>query len=169
MKFKGSIATRVARALYLWFELFDRILGARVRLQGDESGLSVSLERPDNRVGSVDERIAKLDVAREHLADALFAIDGLKHSAEDSKVELAELQRRFAVLEEQKVSAETKLAGIKEVTRTDIEAFRTLAGIPNVRRERLIGFVSGLTASLIATALIFLVKYGWGHIFGSGA
>jgi chromosome segregation ATPase len=169
LKFKGPIAATVARVLYLWFEIFDRLLGARVRIRGDSAGLSLSLERPSNRIGSIDERIEKLDVAREHLADALLAIDDLKNTAKDSKIELAELQNRFTVLEEQKASAESKLEEIQIVTRSDIEAFRTLAGIPNVRRERFIGFVSGLVASLIATAIIFLSKYGWGYFFGGDA
>lgn len=168
MKFTSRIAATLARALYLWFELFDRIYRTNIHLRGDDSGLSISLERPPSRIGSIDDRIAQIDSAREHLADALEAIDHLKQSAEHSKTELAHLQQRFAALEEKKANAESRLEKVKEATRTDVETFRTLAGIPNIKKERLVGFVSGIFASLVAAGLIFVIGFVLKHYFSSG-
>lgn len=167
MELRGSLAGAVARALFFYFELIDRVLLVGLRVKGDSSGFSISLEGISPPAGTIDERIAKIDIARENLAESLRAIDELKVAAEDNKKELQEALAKFQLLEKQKANAEIELQEIKRIAQADVETFRKLAGVPTepeVRKERIIGFVSGVLASLFAAGLIYVGNYAWGYI-----
>jgi cell division protein ZapA (FtsZ GTPase activity inhibitor) len=119
-------------------------------LAGDQSA------RPRN----IDERIANLDVARDNLVAAVTAIDELKAEAEQNKTELSSALERLRSLEAQKASAEQELASLRQIASADIAVFQKLAGIPSRRdviRERLVGFLLGLLASLAASLVWWLV------------
>lgn len=115
---------------------------------------------------SLDERIAKIEEARNNLFEALQAVDDLRRTADENKQELKEALEKLTQMESQKASLSTELAEIQKIKNADVGAFRDLIGIPTAKDkwwERFIGFVSGIVASIIASALwIFgtnIVKY----------
>lgn len=128
----------------------------KLRVSVKASGISISYEAEAQL--SLDERIAKLDAARKNLADGISAIEQLKVEAEQSKVEVAAAALQVEQLSKDKASLTSKLEAMQTVLRADVDAFRQIAGVPDaaaVRRERIIGFVSGVAASLVAAAVIW--------------
>jgi len=99
-----------------------------------------------------DERIAKIDVARENLEDALVALSELKRDAHQNKVELREALRKLDEARMSHAAETTQLHQIRAIAEADITAFRRMAGI-NPVRERFVGFLAGIAASLIAAGL----------------
>jgi len=112
----------------------------------------------------IDDRIAQIDLAKKNLLSALSAIDELKHSAETSKAELAEVMERFEKAQAEKAIAEQELESVRGIANNDIEVFKKLAGVPSPRqiaKERLIGFVIGVIASIIASGAWWLICKHW--------
>jgi hypothetical protein len=99
-----------------------------------------------------DERIAKIDVARENLQDALAALGDLKAEAEHNQIALNEAIQKLDATKAGHAFETKQLEQVREIAEADIAAFRRLAGI-NPTRERFIGFLGGVFASLIAAAL----------------
>ena len=158
MEFKGPIAGKIARFLYLYFELIDRIFRVTLRIRSDSSGISVSFHDPKTLSSPIDERIKKIDSARENLVESLKAIDELKSTTHENKKELEEVLKKLGHIEKEKRSVEQELEKIRKITNSDIEIFRKLAGVPDDsdrKKERVVGFISGIVASLIASAIIF--------------
>jgi hypothetical protein len=138
-----------------YFEIFSRVVN-KLSLVVDKSGISI---KKDN-TSSIDERIAKIDEAKNSLLEGVRLIDELRETAENNKkdAELALLQ--INRLETDKASIQKELDSIRIIAKTDIETFRKMAGVPSatdIRRERIIGFVSGFISSLIASGVIWLV------------
>ena len=109
--------------------------------------------------GSIDERIAQIDHAKVNLTAALSAIDELKTTAEKNKMELQDALERIQDVRQHKAAAEKELENVKQIAQADVEVFRKLAGVPSRRdiaRERFIGFVLGVIASLLATFIWWL-------------
>ncbi len=158
MKFRGSIASKIARLLYLYFEAIDKIFRLSLRLKADSSGISISVEGPPSYKASLDERIARIDAARSNLLEGLQAIDELKLAAQENKKELEEALIKLEALEKDKANAKEELEQIRHIASADVEAFQKMAGVPSaneVKKERVIGFVSGVLASLIASGIIY--------------
>lgn len=141
--------------LSIYIELVAKILrGLHVTV--GISGMSVGFQEEAQQ--SLDQRVAKLDAARANLVDGIQAIDQLMAEAQKNKTEIAEAAQQISRLKADKQTLAEELNAIKSVVTADVDAFRKIAGVPTVndiRRERLIGFVSGVVASLIASALIF--------------
>jgi hypothetical protein len=141
----GTIATLGDVLSYLIEHMFIRLAG-------------VSRDQTP-RSQTIDERIANLDVARENLAAAVTAIDELKAEAEQNKGELSSALQRLRMLEIEKATAEQELASLRQIASADMAVFQKLVGIPSRRdivRERLVGFLLGLLASLAASILWWL-------------
>lgn len=105
---------------------------------------------------SVDERVARLDEARHALMEGLQAIDELRDEADRNKQDLAKALAELSTVQVNKATAERELYAVKEAVNVDIEVFRSLARIPNdaqIKRERLMGFITGVLASIIASAI----------------
>ena len=165
MEFKGKIAGTLSRLLYLYFEVINKIFRSSLRLKGDSSGISISIESPPSYKASLDERIARIDAARSNLLEGLQAIDELKLAAQENKKELEDALAKLRVLEKNKASAEEELGQIRRIASADIETFQKMAGVPSaskVKRERVVGFISGVLASIIASGIIFGVSYALG-------
>lgn len=131
-------------------QVLERTFSYLTGLFGDE------VERPK----SIDQRIANLDVARDNLVAAVTAIDELKAEAEQNKTELSSALDRLRLLEAEKANAEQELASLRQIASADIAVFQKLAGIPSRRdivRERLVGFLLGLLASLAASLIWWLI------------
>ena len=139
-----------------------------IKLFGVE--IDVTQKRP-----SIDERLAKIDSARSSLNDVLNAMDEIKKEAESNKKEVAVMEERLAEIVQTKQSAEKELAQLKAIITSDIETFRKVAGIPtsaDIRRGRLLGFASGVVASILAATIVWgctiVGKYALERIRGSG-
>lgn len=144
-----------ASFLSTYIDLVAKIL-RRLRVDVGVGGVSIAYE--DEAQQSLDERIEKLDAARRNLADGISAIDQLKLEAEKSKTEVAAAALQVEKLSRDKTSLSSRLSAMQSVLDADVDAFRQVAGVPTtaaIRRERIIGFVSGIAASLVAAALIW--------------
>lgn len=94
------------------------------------------------------------------------AISELKTEIDLKKQEHADILSNLSQALQSKDDAEQKLQSIKEIIKEDTEAFKLLAGLPNPKKERLIGFGSGILASIIASVLYGIslyigTKLGW--------
>ena len=113
---------------------------------------------------SIDERIEQIESARLSLVEALGAIDELKLGAERNKLELASTLQALAATQTQSASAEKELETLREIARSDIAVFQKLAGVPSrreVAKERFIGFLVGVAASVLASALWWGLSKCW--------
>lgn len=115
---------------------------------------------------SIDQRLAKLEIAKAALMESLSAVEELQRQAEDSKIEHERVRSELAAAVASKDDAERKLEAIQKLIAQDVEAFQTLAGVPNVGKERLLGFVSGVLASVIASAVVALIVWVWKKFVG---
>lgn len=102
---------------------------------------------------TIDERLQKIDEAKEALRQGITAIDELKFGAEQNKHELESALLELNDVKHKHKLAESELDRIRQVMRNDIAAFRAVAGIPNTMKERMIGFVSGVVASVFASLI----------------
>ena len=119
---------------------------------------SVSFRETDGT--SIDERIKKIDTAKDNLQDAIRAVDELRNQANANKQELEDALRRIEIVEAQKYELSSQLTVLKQLAEADTDAFRRIVGIPtkaDVWRERLLGFASGVLASILASVIFLLV------------
>lgn len=136
------------KVLRAYFRPFDLIL----RQVGRTLGVDLSISLDPSTKKPIDARIAKIDEAKANLQEALTALGELSADAERNK---AELTRALEGLQEARAahaSEAEQLNQIKNIAQSDVEAFRRIAGIAPMR-ERIIGFVAGVFASLFAAAI----------------
>lgn len=141
--------------LSVYIELIAKIL-RRMRLRIRNGRIEISLDRQVE--ASIDVRIRKIDLARANLVEGLSAIDELRKSAEINKKEVQAALEQLAMMEHDKARLQEKLNSVRQVISSDVQAFRDVAGVPSpssIRRERVIGFVSGVVASIVASGLIY--------------
>lgn len=146
---ENIVAAALAKALDLWT---TPIL--RVGFQDGKPTVDYFPERTER--ASVDERILKIDAARKNLHDAIDAIDELKVAAEQNKAELASAIERLNDAKLQQDAAQRELEAVRDIAQSDIEVFKKLAGVPSQRqiaKERFIGFLIGIAASIAAAGL----------------
>jgi hypothetical protein len=127
-----------------------------LRLKIEDGKPSVELFPHTSPVVSIDERIQRIDAARQNLAEALDAMDELKIAAEQNKAELATAIERLDAARQERASAEKELQGVREIAQSDIEVFKKLAGVPSkleIAKERLLGFLFGVLASVVASMI----------------
>jgi hypothetical protein len=130
-----------------------------------EGGLpSVEFHVANDRRETIDERIHRIDVARQNLSEALDAMDELKHAAEWSKAELVIALERLDSAQRDRAAAEKELEAVRGIAQSDVEVFKKLAGVPSrleIAKERLIGFLLGITASIIASGIWWGLSKIW--------
>jgi len=144
----------IGNVLALYIEWIAKIL-KRLRLRIAGGGIEISFDRQVEE--SIDERIRKIAIARANLVDGLAAIDELRMSAEENKKEVQTALEQLAVMERDKADLQEKLQSVRQVISSDVQAFREVAGIPSkldIRKERVVGFVSGVIASIVASAVV---------------
>lgn len=113
---------------------------------------------------NVDQRIQKIDAARRNLCEALDAIDELKAAAEENKTELSIALELLNTVRTDQKSAERELTAVRDIAKSDIEVFQRLAGVPSqkqIAKERFVGFLLGVTASIVAAAIWQLGAWTW--------
>ncbi len=130
-------------------------------------GVEISINNP---TGNIDERIKKIEVAKQNLIDGLSAIKELEEEAEKNKREVEKALLKIETLKTNKNNLEEEIQSIKQVISSDVSAFKKIAGIPSekqIRKERILGFISGVIASILASgifALIVLIYNNWSQI-----
>lgn len=160
MEVKGPIGRGLAYLLRLWFH---PVLSLRAR--GDE--YHVELWASMEQTPGIDERIAQIDVARDNLESALSAIDELKAAAERNKDELRGALERIEQARAAESAAERELENVKQIAQADVEVFKKLAGVPSraqMARERFVGFLIGVIASLAAWGVLWILKRFWDRV-----
>jgi hypothetical protein len=150
-----DVGRLVIKFLRAYFRTLDHIFGAAFTRKIDRV-LSI-FEGPE---ASVDERIAKIDVARDNLLEGLQAIDELKREAQENKRELAIAIQTIENLEQERSVAEKELRAIRGIADADTSMLRKVIGVPSqtqIWKERLFGFVSGVMASVVASFIWWLI------------
>lgn len=150
--------------LSIYIDIIAKLLRS-LRFTVGVAGVSIAYEEEAQQ--TLDERIGKLDAARRNLADGIKAIDQLKLDAEKSKTEVAAAALQIEQLSQDKASLSSNLEAVRSVLNADVAAFRQVAGVPTfatIRRERIIGFVSGVAASLVAAGLIWGGTKLWSYL-----
>jgi chromosome segregation ATPase len=101
-----------------------------------------------------DATFQKIEKARENLTEAVTALDDLRDRYADEQERLTNLLNDVKQKRAEYAKATGDLTKTRELLRADQETLRRVLGI-NDRRSKIIGFVSGVLASLIATLLWF--------------
>jgi hypothetical protein len=149
-----------SRVLNDYIEVINALLRALFKPYGIDLRIGSS--------GSIDERLAKIDQAKSNLSEALVAIDDLKLAAQQNKRETEDALLRMEKLKEDKIDLEMHVQTLRQLADTDTEAFRRIAGIlspQQIRRERILGFTSGVLASILASGVVWLIVQGIKWIF----
>jgi hypothetical protein len=145
----------IETVLSSYIDLVARII-RRLRVKIGSDGISIELQAEAKR--DVDERLALIDSARSNLLEGVRAIDELRTVAEKRKREVQEALAEVATLQRDKTSLEQQREALRSVIHADVEAFRVVAGVPStaaIRRERFIGFLSGVLASSVASGVVW--------------
>lgn len=147
----------LAKALQPLFWAVDRAF-----FGGVGTRLAESLEPKE----PLDDRLSKLETARAALADGLSAVTELQEAVQLSKRDYVSARADLEATLASKADAESKLKSIRQIMDQEVTAFRSLAGVPDVRRERVVGFLTGVLASIVAAAICAIAVWGWGLLTG---
>lgn len=122
-----------------------------------------SAKLPEQAAQSIDDRIAKIDEARNNLVEVLNAVDELRSAAEQNQRDAETALRQLDELEQNKASLEKELGFVKSIIDADVDVFRRIVGVPSsddIRRERVYGFITGVISSVVASGLVWLIVQG---------
>jgi chromosome segregation ATPase len=112
---------------------------------------------------SIDDRIAKIEIARTNLEEALEAIDDLRRTADKNKIQLDQAMAKLASIEDKKSLVAGELESLARIRDADVGAFRRIMGVQtdfDKWKERAIGFITGIIGSILASILWhFVTKY----------
>jgi hypothetical protein len=151
MEIKGLIGRSLALASRVW-----TITAFSYGVRGDKFYFKLFPGR--DKSPGIDERIAQIDIARESLKAGLAAVDDLKVTAQRNREDLKSALERLEQIHQDKTAAEKEVKNVKYIAQADIEVFKRLAGVPSradIARERFIGFVVGVAASLVASLMFW--------------
>ena len=98
------------------------------------------------------ETLTKVQTAQEHLTDAIEAIDIIRKQVILERTQLDTLLLEVENKKAQYNEASKDLKDAKQLLNQDQEKLRKVLGI-NSKREKIIGFISGIIASLIAALI----------------
>lgn len=102
----------------------------------------------------IDQRLAKIEEAKQNLAEALTAIEDLQAEAQTNSRALSQLTDKLDKAEERKTLIQRDIDTLRELSKLDAESMRTGLGIPNrlqVWFERILSFLIGVAASVVAS------------------
>jgi hypothetical protein len=132
----GRISERLNQRLYGSLPLQ---IGAEI--------IGISLKAP------MDERLARIEVARSSLADALSAIDDLKFEAEANREALETVNAKIADARDEHRFADKELRDVQALAAIDAQNVRKTLRMTsrNIWADRLLSFLIGVAASVVAT------------------
>lgn len=155
MSFEVILTSKISRFIFKpYIRAIELLLDSIVRLLGINLELSANFPKK-----SVDERIAKIDVARKSLNEVILALNDLASEAERAKNDLQLAQIDLKRTEEVRKSETEQLLSIRSLAQNDVIAFRKLFGIRDPNWERLVGFIGGVVASLVAAGIWKIVEF----------
>lgn len=127
----------------------------RIRRKG-AFGVTVSYVEKGVSEATIDDRLAKIESARDSLVEALSAVDELKERAEENKRDLEHLTEQIHRAELDKQSLSSELQTLKGIASLDSESVRKVLKLPTrvtIWTERVIAFGLGILASTIASLI----------------
>lgn len=98
------------------------------------------------------ETLQKVTVAQQHLTDAIESIDVMREQVVAERTQLNKLLAEVEKKKAQYNEATSDLRATQNLLTQDQKKLRTALGV-SYSREKLIGFFSGIIASIIATAI----------------
>ncbi len=137
----------ITRVFRIYFGSLERLLVTSLDLLGLKISMGAELDRKP-----LDDRLAKIEDARVNLQEALSALGELTQEAERNKIELARALSELETARNAQIVEELKLNNIKQIAQSDVTVFQKMAGI-NPKLERIVGFIGGIIASLIAALI----------------
>jgi len=146
----------------LWREFVEPPLRKRLNARAQ-----ARLLETDPSLSTLDKRIQQIERARSSLQDATEAVRELKEIAKSNKAEVEAVLANLTQVRSEKQAAEQELVALRKLAEVDVEAFRKVAGVPTQLqiakerfRERAYGFLLGVLASVVASAVWWLLtKY----------
>ncbi|MCC6798200.1 MAG: hypothetical protein IT366_24010 [Candidatus Hydrogenedentes bacterium] len=108
---------------------------------------------------AIGETIVKVELAQQQLSEAALAIDAVKNQIQSERVKLDSLLSEVEAKRSEYQKATTELCTTQELLEKDKIALRAALGI-NERRTQIIGFISGVIASICAAALWKIATWG---------
>jgi len=106
------------------------------------------------------DTLLKVESAHEHLTDAIEAIDLIREQAISERTRLDALLSEVEQKRNEYNEATKDLEITQDLLNRDREKLQSSLGI-NTTREKLIGFISGVVASIFATAIWVLGPKLW--------
>jgi hypothetical protein len=128
----------------------------------DKGKVSLAFLGIESPTESIDQRLARLEVAKLNLQEAIGAVDELKHEAEANKRELQSALAQLQTIGDQRQAAEKELSQLKLIASADVATFQKVAGVPSRRqiaREHFVGFLLGVLASVMASGIWWLFAH----------
>ncbi len=128
-----------------------KLVFSDLRIQVGPAGIRLSIE---SRQKPIDERLEKIEAAGRNLSEALQAIDSLREEANSNKKELEEIESQLSSAKQAYSEINSEIDTVQKLASLDAATTRKALGIPSkIERwaERLIGFVSGVAASITAS------------------
>lgn len=140
-------------SISLYINLFEKI----IELIEGKRRKQKALETP------LGETLQKVEIAQEHLTDAIEAIDVIREQVVSERKQLDILLAEVEKKRTQYNEATNDLQTTQQLLNQDQEKLRTALGV-NSSREKIIGFLSGIVASIIATVIWVLGSKVWSYI-----
>lgn len=100
----------------------------------------------------IGETLQKVELAQEHLTEAIAAIDVIREQVVSERGQLDSLLAEVEKKKQQYREATQDLETTQNLLEQDQDRLRTALGV-NTSKEKIVGFVSGVIASILATAL----------------
>lgn len=139
-----------------YISLVDNLLGSLLRQVAKSFGVIrigpfvVELRSPTK--ANYADTLRKIAAAQEHLGSATESIDAMKSEFSTEKQRLDKLLKEITEKRSEYEAAAAELDTARELLGKDRGQLRSVLGLDE-RRGRISGFVAGVVASLLATAL----------------
>lgn len=133
-------------------------------LGGSVADLLFTLKKAET--SDIDARIAKFDVARENLMEAMAAIDEMKASAESKKQELTDLEKSVAEIGKQRDDLNADRELIARLTSSDKDRLRRVLGAPTRLQSIVTTIASFVFGAIVTWCLSYAYDFGvkdWMH------
>lgn len=151
----------ITNVIAIYVRIFERIFrGLRVKFRGVRIGpLEFELKKSSDT--SYGKTLEKIEITKEHLSDAISAIDNIKTEIFQKKQELDQLIESLTISKNQKANVEKEYEVSKRLRDEEAEKLRKVLGIYELKESKtgkVAGFVAGVVASLIAAIIYALIN-----------